>query len=369
MTLPAPSPAPGNEALAAFFQAACHAFEQATPSASPERTYTIGSQRLRVRFANEALVPRLTPALEHLAAPLAGAPATFTVCVWDSASTGVPMPPPPWPLDAYAARGDIRGQDTGRFQAAYQFTPAGVGVLSLLGREQALGMYWLNDARHLPDYESGAPLRNLLHWWMAGAGYQFVHAGAVGAAPGSGAEGGVLLAGRGGSGKSTTALACLEAGLRYLADDYCLLAADPAPEALSLYNSAKVRPDGLLRFPQLAPLVDAHDYLGVEKAIVFLHRHFPQRLVTRFLLRAVLIPRITGRLATTLTPASPAAALKALAPSTLFQLSGAGPAAFQHLAGILRQIPCYYLEAGTDLAQIPGTIAALLAQGRPLPPA
>jgi hypothetical protein len=80
----------------------------------------------------------------------------------------------------------------------------------------------------------------------------------------------------------------------------------------------------------------------------------------RFPVCAILIPRLTGRLGTALTPASPAAALKALAPSTLFQLAGAGPAAFQNLAGLIRQIPCYHLEAGTDVSRIPGVIASLL---------
>ena len=358
MTLPAPAPSQTtvDEALAAFFGAACRAFEQAARP-SHERTYTVGPYALRLWFANDRLAPRLTPALEHLAAPVndLGGTTALTVYVWDSASTGVPMPPPPWPLDAYATRGDLRGQSTLRFQTAFQFTPAGVGVLSILDRDQALGMYWLSDERYLPDYETGAPLRNLLHWGLAKVGYQFVHAGGVGRA-----EGGVLLVGKGGSGKSTAALACLEAGLFYLADDYCLLNAPPAPEALSLYNSAKVRPDGLLRFPQLARRVDARDRLGVEKAIFFLQRHFPERLILRFPVRAILIPRLTGLAATSLTPASPATALKALAPSTLFQLAGAGPAAFQQLAGLIREVPCYYLEAGTDVHQIPGLIAALL---------
>ncbi len=362
MTLPAHAPnlSAVDEALASFFRAACRAFEQAARPGY-ERTYRIGSHALRVRFANDRLMPRLTPALDHLAPSDASVSATDTtvsalsIYVWDSASTGMPMPPSPWPLQSDGIQGSLHWQSTRRFQTDVQFTPTGTGVLSLLDREQALGMFWLSDERHLPDYETGAPLRNLLHWGLAEAGYQFVHAGGVGHT-----EGGVLLIGKGGTGKSTSALACLEAGLLYLADDYCLLNASPAPEALSLYNSAKVRPDGLLRFPQLARRVDARDRIGVEKAIFFLQRHFPERLILRFPLRAILIPRLTGLAATTLTPASPATALRALAPSTLFPLTGSGPAAFQRLADLIRPVPCYYLEAGTDVRQIPGVIAALL---------
>ena len=364
MTLPAPARdlSPVDEALADFFQTACRAFEQAAQPGS-ERLFHIGTQTLRLRFANERLAPRLTPALEHLAAPSAaearmGDRPTLTVCIWDSASTGVSMPPPPWSLDAYTPRGDILGQDGERFQVAFQSTVAGAGPLSILDRRQRVGIYWLNDARQLPDYECGAPLRNLLHWGLADAGYQYVHAGAVGHLGGA-----VLLAGKGGSGKSTTALACLEAGWRYLADDYCLLRADPMPEVFSLYNSAKVRPDGLQRFPQLRQHADMHDRLGDEKAIVFLQRHSPDPLALHLPLRAALVLRLTGQPGTKLAEASPAAALRALAPSTLFQLPGAGQASFQNLARLIRQIPCYYLEAGTNLAGIPNIMASLFPGG------
>ena len=90
-------PVPADAALAAFFQAAVQAFEQAA-GAVCERAYRVGAARLQLRFANQRLLPRLTPALEHLAAPPDDAPPSgtpaLTVCVWDSASTGIAMPPP-----------------------------------------------------------------------------------------------------------------------------------------------------------------------------------------------------------------------------------------------------------------------------------
>lgn len=74
----------------------------------------------------------------------------------------------------------------------------------------------------------------------------------------------------------------------------------------------------------------------------------------------VLVPRIVGGLSTTAVPISPIEALKALAPSTLFQLIGAGQKDFRAMAELVRTVPCYRLELGTDLAAIPRAIEELL---------
>jgi hypothetical protein len=63
-----------------------------------------------------------------------------------------------------------------------------------------------------------------------------------------------------------------------------------------------------------------------------------------------------------LKPASPAAGLAALAPSTIFQLPGAGKEAFQAMGQLVRQVPCYQLNLGTDIGEIPEVILELLAE-------
>lgn len=227
----------------------------------------------------------------------------------------------------------------------------------MMDSKSALAIFWIRDARQLPYYESGAPLRTLLHWWLSNHGRQFVHAAAVGTA-----KAGVLLAGKGGSGKSTTVLACLDSPLVYASDDYCLLTTEPAPYVYSLYSSAKLDADNIHRLPHLASAISNADRLDTEKALLFLHEHCPEKIVSGFPVRAILLPRVTGRPGTTLTPASPITALKALAPSTLFQLPGAGHSAFQVMSKFVKQVPCYHLELGTDLAQIPEVILGLLSK-------
>jgi hypothetical protein len=81
-----------------------------------------------------------------------------------------------------------------------------------------------------------------------------------------------------------------------------------------------------------------------------------------FPIRAVLVPRVAGVHDTRIVPASANAALAALAPSTIFQLHPPQRDALARMATLVRQVPCYSIELGTDLPQIPRAIAELLEQ-------
>ena len=341
--------------IAAFFATLEERFRLARQAAGRRRQeFLLGPSQVRLEFAGPALEGPLTAALAHRRIDFGAGPAPLTIHLWDTVSTGIPMPPPPWPLDACRERGEVRGYNDQRFRTAYSL---GSGVLSMLDLERGVGFLWLRDAAQLPYWEAGAPLLTLLHWWFGAQGKQLVHGAAVGYP-----EGGVLLAGKGGSGKSTTALACLASDLLYAGDDYCLLQTDPAPMVFSLYNSAKLVRDQLGRLPFLTELWESGGEKEEEKALAFLQPHLPRRLTAGFPLRAILLPRVTGTPRTSLAPVAPAAALKALAPSTLFQLSGAGAPAFLVMARLVRTLPCWQLQLGTDLEEIPRTIGRLLRE-------
>ena len=97
--------------------------------------------------------------------------------------------------------------------------------------------------------------------------------------------------------------------------------------------------------------------------MVFVHQHAPEKTVPGFPLRALLLPRVTGRPATTLNPASKSAALLALAPSTIIQLHTAGRDALERMTALVRQVPCYNLELGTDIAGIAPVLAGSSTSG------
>jgi len=316
-----------------------------------ERSYIVGGYRIRLSFAGPALLA-LTRAIEHLATDDDSNP-DLTICIWDSASTGQRMVSRPWQEDDFLARGVIQGYNTERIYTAFQHGSAAVSVLDM---ERNLAVFWAPDS-NLPYWEYGSPLRSILHWWLLSRGLQLVHAAAVG-----NSSGGVLIGGKGGSGKSTTALTCLESNLSYVGDDYTLLGMDSGPVVHSLYSSAKLNSDHVQRFPALLPKVANPERLADEKALLFVNEHYAAKVANRLPVRAILLPRVTGLSDTRLKRVSVAMTLAALAPSTIFQLPRAGGEAFKFLATFARPLPCFSLEVGTNLSTIPPAIEGLLAE-------
>lgn len=261
------------------------------------------------------------------------------------------MPRAPW-VEQYSVRGEITGINTSRIYAVCE---RGYPSITMFDSIRNLALYWVPDLAALPEWVKGAPLRILFHWWMGLHGKQLVHGAAVGTA-----AGGVLITARGGSGKSTSALACLAAGMHYAGDDYVLIGLEPSPHVSNLYRSAKIAASQLEEFPWLADMIDNPGALAREKALVFLDGRYSKQLCDSLPLRAVLVPRITGRRDTQLKRTSAASALAALAPSTILFHPRGGDRELKRLGQLVRAVPTYVLECGTDLAQIPRVISALL---------
>ena len=215
-----------------------------------------------MRFAGRKLLEPMTRALAHRAAE-EGSPAGLRVCFFDTESTGTPMAAPAWSKEQYTASGEIAGFCDDRVETSYQM---GWDVFQCFDRKRNVAVYWTPSWRLLPWWETSFPLRMILHWWFRDTAFQPVHAAAVGTA-----QGGVLITGPCGAGKSTTALTCLDSRLQYAGDDYTLAQIEAAPYVHSLYNTAKLNPEGLGWFPQLAPSVVNRDRLDREKAMLFLH--------------------------------------------------------------------------------------------------
>ncbi len=309
--------------------------------------------QLRIATAGRHLEDALRPALAHLPGDDGSEKAHFEILAWDEFESGVRLPPPPWSRPDPS--GPVRfalppGGEAFRIHAGENDN-----VFYMFSVEQQQAVLWTRDARMLPNYFHAAPCLTLMHWWSQARGLRLLHAGCVGTAAGA-----ALLVGPSGSGKSTTALLCALAGLHYLGDDYCLAQAGPVPRVFCLFNSGKLHRDQMQNFPDLAaraidPTSDSH-----EKPVIFMHQHFPERVVSSLPLRAVIAPRITGRTETRIFPISPAAALRALAPSTLFQLSRENAAPFRDMAALVRALPCYRLELGTRMEEIPPVILMVL---------
>jgi len=337
-----------------FFRDILRVFEAARrdAKASPEYFYNLAGFSLRLRFAGNALAGLFTRAISHLETGPVTRP-DLTVCLFDSVSTGARLPPPPWSKEDYLARSEIRGFNDAEVNTAFNLA---FGSLNILSHKDNTAVYWIKDACRVPYYEAGSPLLTILHWWMRRQERQLVHGGAVGRA-----DGGILFAGKGGSGKSTVALTSLLAGFSYAGDDYVLLNVKPPFFVHSLYNSAKLDPNHLKNFPGFLPCLSNPGKLDKEKGLLFLKERFSGQLTGGFPLKAVVLPHLTGLKETGFRRASAALGLRTIFPSTVVQLPGADHKDVRSLSEIIGQLPVYILELGTDLSLIPETITRLLS--------
>src|SRR5262249_37784676 len=155
---------------------------------------------VRLSFAGDGLVAQVLPALSHLLADPVAAP-QLAIQIWDAQSTRTRLPARPWADGARGARGEIAGYNDDDIATVFQ---ADFDGLSMFSRRRATALFWVPGASALPAYARAKPLRTILHLWLAGRGQQLAHGAALGTP-----QGGVLLVGKSGSGKSTTALAAL----------------------------------------------------------------------------------------------------------------------------------------------------------------
>ena len=346
-------PAPTLAGLADDFEGAARAAGGAS-----DLHLAIAGGHVHVRFAGARATEALSPAFAHLARSDGASPA-LTLHVWDSETAGTARPAfaPPRAADAEASNdgtGASHFYEEAGFRALHQSASDSLSVLSKDGRT---GWFWVPDAAALPYWDYTAPFRHLLSWWLAERGCRHVHGGAVGTE-----EGGVLLVGRGGSGKSTSSLASLSHDrLRYAGDDYVAVGGDGTPHVHSLYCSGKVHHHDLHRLPHLAPALANRDR-DDEKAVFYVASSFPGRTIAGFPLRAIVLPRVTERRAARAVPATHAAALAALAPSTIFQLHPPAREALAQMAELVRTVPTFALELGSDVETIPDELERLLAE-------
>ena len=219
---------------------------------------------------------------------------------------------------------------------------------------------WTEDASRLPDWEQSFPLRTLLNWLLAPSAASLAHAAVV-----CEGERGVLLAGAGGSGKSTTTVACLEIGLTTCGDDFVAVTGGAEPRAHALFDTIKLDEPSLARFPHLAAHVANPDSAAGAKARIHLSDLSPPRLRSSCSLAAIVVPRVAPGGPTRIEPLPKTAALRALVPSTVFLTRGAEIETAAKLGALVRRLPTYALRIGGAPAEAAHALHALLAKGPP----
>lgn len=336
---------------ALFFENLESVFQRVSLGRASIREVRLGTRRIRMRFADQRIEQALVPALSQLLpepAPVASM-GLLDFAIWGG-EAHPPSPTAPWSHSDIGPRGAIDGFNTDRYRTAFNSDSL---VMSAFDRQSCAGYFWARSPETLPLYELAAPLRTLFAWGLETWGWQMVHAAAV-----CGPKGAALLVGRGGSGKSSSALSCLHAGLGYLSDDYCALESRAGRAYVhSVYRTGKLEPLHMRRFlPKLQTMTQALPR-GDEKKTVLLVGS--QYLAREAPIVTLLLPEIGGQRCA-VTPVGSGLALRALAPSSIFQGPALAHTTFQFLAELTRSLPCARLTLGPRADEIPDTLRALV---------
>ena len=290
-------------------------------------------------FAHRAAAPRLEFPHHRLFA-------------WGGTDSSTSPPERPWGPADHEPLGVISTYSNDRVRCAFD-----VHTSSLIVFDHVHGASytWFPDVAALPAWARASPFRIPLSWLLNRHGMQMVH----GAAVAIGARA-VLLAGAGGAGKSTTALACALAGMGYLGDDYCAIEPD-AGKVHMVYRTAKVLPSTLAMLPALRAMLVNPERIDEEKGVIFLDAG-DVPLVASADLRAVLLPRFAEQAATSLSPASRPEAIRAILPSTVGGLMGGTAVTAHHILKLVQQVPAFHLNLGTDPGGVVAAISSHLSE-------
>lgn len=314
-----------------------------------QQQFEMDAHTFWVRSNSKPTLKMLTEALQHLASSSKSNKPELYIEVWTTTNNSRVNKFISWLNETYSQQ-VVRVQ-TSRFSFFYNpGFDGGYSSLNFIDFERQRAIFWVKDGTTIPWYELAAPFRVIFHWFFQTQNYYLIHAAAIGMA-----DKGILLVGKGGSGKSTTALTTFEHNeLLYLGDDYTLIKLTPHPTVFCLYSSAKVTDDTLKRFQQLRGAAFQITQADQEKKTLFFSKSKLGQLKRSLPLVAILLPSICNTKATKLATATRAEALLALAPSTIFQLlpEDNQTTSFIELSLLVQKLRAYHLLLGTNPTEI-----------------
>ncbi len=301
-------------------------------------TFQVGPFAIRLASASSALHGKISKAFNHLRQTDSHSLANLTICLWDTSESKENLPPLDWKL---IHQNGYQGYSKPPFYFHYFDA---IQALSVLNMEQNKAHFIVQDTQKLPWWVSGSPLQVILHIWFRNHGMHLTHTAAI-----SNGQTGLLLTGKGGSGKSTTVLACLTQGLFYVGEDYCLLAGGDPPTAYSIYQSAKWRPYTRELYPGYDAWIANPKSADSEKALIYYQEIFPSQIKCSSSIHAIISLHVGQQKKPVLKQHSLIHSLKDLMMSTLLQLPFPHPSTMTILQKFASQTEHFHLTLGQDL--------------------
>jgi len=309
-----------------------------------EHCFRLGGLTLRLRTCGTALDPVILPVLRHAQTTEATAgDGSITVYAVSHEDDGFAAPPAEWPFEA--------GEADAVNRTAWD-AEAGVAVVSDESRgiwhlhdlSTGTGVYWVGAATGLPGWEYGSPLRHHIHWGALATGHAMLHSAVVGEN-----DAGVMLAGPGGSGKSTLTAAAISSGMQTTGDDFVLVSQSGADwRSHSLFDTMKLTGMAETLFSGLAAQAVNRDRRPEEKALIPISTTIKDALVPQMAVKALVSCKLTGQNASVIRPASRFEMIRAISPSTSKILRTGHNETFQQVASLSRSLPCHEFLIGND---------------------
>jgi hypothetical protein len=344
-----------NSEASKYFNHLEHQFTEGLPSLTSRRI-VVGSILVQFNFIGDYLVPVFFDVFRHieiLQMEGINTHSQLIINLWDKESTGIGVDDPPWRSEVPHHLGLIKSFTTDQYFTLQQ---PGSGAIYMFDKTRSTAYYHVLRKRDIPFWESDFPLRMVFHWFFKDTPLQPVHSAAVGTE-----NGGVLLIGKGGSGKSTTTLSCLNSPLKIAGDDYVLLDSENHV-AYSLFSLSKLTQSSidLLQEHSLNKVIRQPEIEGKFRLSLF--DQFPESLIKSIPIKAILLPTLGDYTSTKIVPTSQAQAMIELAPTTLFQLPGLREHAFMKMARFVRQVPAFNLQLSSDIKNLPVIIESFINQ-------
>ena len=323
------------------------------PKSNPDLSVTaqFASGFIRVSLHGAGLARPYTRALSQ-AEKIVGAEQYFEIHIIDGAACGLELPRLGWTASDFGLKRQIPGWSNAELTVYLLLAESGVSVANWQKRK---AFVWIPSHRAVPWWERAAPLRWLLDGLAEKLGMVTLHAAVVGST-----GRGVIFGGVGGSGKSTLALACVENGMDYVGDDYCLLAMDREPLCMNLYSTAKLHRGHVTGNSLIENFSSASVEKPEEKNIIFLNESHPTQVVTALKIQAILLPQFSDGIR--FERVSPEMGMRQLAPSTVSQSEAAGPHLVRQLALLARAVPVYRFHMPPDVQRCAGAVANFIAR-------
>ena len=312
-----------------------------------------GPATLRIEICGMILSSIALDPLRH-AATSPTAPVDFHLLMIDGKDTGIDAPA----LDGLAAFHNGRER---RIKIDSRRSALTVNeewnTRCLIDADKRHSIVWIADAATIPEWVIYDQIKDALHWLSYESNFGLFHAAALrlGAV-------GCLIAGKGGSGKSTTTAAAIAHGFDTAGDDIVLVETTNVPRVHAVFDTVKLDDKSLARFSQFEPFVRNPRRGPDDKAIVHLFDSSRGRIASGFPLHVILHAHLTGEQQSRIVKSSPSDAFRALAPSSLLLLRAQGRQVAANCAKLVGRLGTYTFEIGTDTDAAVAELAGFVDQ-------